>query len=84
MLLYASNSGGDNYTWSFLWEDSSAVYAYDDNGTPNSFHWWIHSFGEVFDPNTEIYGAIANGLMAKSYVVDSLAIPTHMCIMLIP
>ena len=77
--LYASNSGGDNYTWSFLWEDSSAVYAYDDNGTPNSFHWWIHSFGEVFDPNTEIYGAAYNAEEwfdgEKSYVVDSLAIP---------
>ena len=60
-------------------EDSSAVYAYDDNGTPNSFHWWIHSFGEVFDPNTEIYGAAYNAEEwfdgEKSYVVDSLAIP---------
>ena len=77
--IYASNQSTDNYNWSWIWEDSSVVYAYDDNGTPSNFHWWIHSFGQVFDPYTEILGTAYNAEEwfdgEKAYIIDSLQVP---------
>jgi len=77
--IYASNQSNDNYNWSWIWQDSSVVYAYDDNGTPSNFHWWIHSFGQVFDPYTEIFGTAYNAEEwfdgEKAYIIDSLQVP---------